>query len=101
MLIGIELRRLHPGDVRIAKPRQQALEESRIWNMVGVKHGEEVAVGALESLVEVPRFMAAVVRSRQPHSPIVMGQLLHLLPSSVIEQVRTVWPLDSDRSSQG
>src|SRR5450759_1308416 len=100
MLLDIKLRPLNPGDVRIAKPRQQSLEERRVRNMVGVKHREKVAIGALESLVEISRFVTAVVRPRQPHSSIATRQLLHLGASSVIEQVRTVWPVHCDHCGE-
>ena len=97
--VGEPLGRLDQGDLRILEPAECAVEDAWIWDLVGVEHEQELAMGAEEGVVEVARLRVTrlvrpVLMPVQVADPERLGGAAHLGTVPVVEDPGFVGVVD-------
>ena len=95
MLKGVDvvkfLRRLSKGDLIVLEVADEAVDEMGERCMIRVEDGDELGLGMLEGVIEIPRFCILMGGSRYVYASELLAEFLDLLALSVIEHEGAVW----------
>ena len=99
--VAVRLRGLHEGDVGIDEERHGLDQELRLGHEVGVEDAEEVALGDRQGVVDVARLGAAAAEPPDVVAAELVGQRLHLVGATVVQDPGAVPALDGQRGGRG
>ncbi len=99
--VVVALRHLHERDLRIAEEAERAVEEIDARHMIRVERGDERAARLPERIVPIARLRVLVGRAREVMTAKLVGQRLHLRPTSIVEDVGRVGIAHRHRAAGG
>lgn len=94
------VRALHQCDPLVVEVADHRVERVGHRHVVGVEHEDQFAAGAGEGGVDVAGLGVGVVGSNQVAGACHLGQLLHLRPAAVVEQIGRVRVGESPAAGQ-
>ena len=99
--VAVGLRGLHEGDVGVDEERDGLDQELRLGHEVGVEDAEEVTLGDRQGVVDVPRLGAVGAEPADVVAAELVGQCLHLVGATVVQDPGAVLALDRHRGGRG